>query len=127
MPSMSTVFISYSHKDLAFTQSLYSQLIQSGYNVWVDWNKISLADEWQQLVRQGIQLADLCLLIISPNFLASHGCALETEHILSIQKPILLVLLCAETLLPKMLTGCDRIHMESLDSLDKTTLIKRHL
>lgn len=71
------VFISYSHKDRELRAELESHLSnlrrQNIINAWYDGN-ISPGTEWQQQILNQLNTAQIILLLISADFMASEFC-----------------------------------------------------
>lgn len=71
------VFLSYSHKDETFKEKLVNQLIilkrQSVIDTWDD-RKISPGEEWHNKISSELDHADIILLLVSSDFLASDYC-----------------------------------------------------
>ena len=71
------VFYSYSHKDAELRDQLdvhLSQLVHDGLIVpWVD-RRIEAGDEWRGQIDSHVRSAQIILLLISPDFLASEYC-----------------------------------------------------
>lgn len=77
MSSGSEVFISYSHKDERYREQLGAHLSQLRNEGLVsDWHdrKIPPGSEWAEEIDQHVESAQLILLLISPDFLASNYC-----------------------------------------------------
>ena len=80
------VFYSYAHKDEKLRNKLETQLSllkQQGHITnWHD-RKISAGQEWANEIDERLNTADIILLLISPDFLASEYCyGIEMEHAL---------------------------------------------
>lgn len=78
-----SLFYSYSHRDEQFRDELekhLSTLRRLGQiRSWHD-RRIGPGDEWKQEIDQNLKSADIILLLISPDFIASEYCyAVETE------------------------------------------------
>lgn len=75
--SPARVFISYSHEDECFRQALeahLSVLVRLNFlDIWHD-RKISPGDVWAGAVDENLKRADIILLLISPDFVASDYC-----------------------------------------------------
>ena len=81
MPTPSTVFISYSHKDEVWKDRLVTHLKVLGHQLLLDpWDdrNIKGGDEWEKKIREAMAAAEVALLLISQNFLTSKF-ILETE------------------------------------------------
>lgn len=99
------VFISYSRRDIAFvatvhdwlqTLAAYPTREQTLLNLWFDQTNIPLGENWLRVVRDGIRAADVVLLFISPDSIASE--AVKTEIDLALARanpPVILPLLLA--------------------------------
>ncbi len=84
------VFISYSHKDEDLRKDLDAHLKileRQGYiSPWHD-RKIEAGDEWKKEITTYLESADVILLLVSANFLASDFCYdIETKRALERQK-----------------------------------------
>ncbi|WP_308873373.1 toll/interleukin-1 receptor domain-containing protein [Thiothrix subterranea] len=71
------VFISYSHKDEAYKDSLEEHLSLLKNNniisVWHD-RKISAGDDWKEQLDENLESADIVIFLVSSSFLASKYC-----------------------------------------------------
>ncbi len=85
---MADVFLSYSRRNKEFVQRLYEFLTGTDKDVWVDWDDIPPASEWQQDIAQNIEGADGFVFVVSAHSLASAECAKELEHALGRGKRI---------------------------------------
>lgn len=77
---MTDLFISYSHTDRAFVQTLNSALLAQEFETWVDFDNIPLTTDWWQEIQRGIEAANTIIFVISPASLASTVCNLEIAH-----------------------------------------------
>ena len=72
-----TVFVSYSHKDKKLREKLYSHLsmLRNAGKI-ADWydGQIAPGDEWKQAILTNLHTAQIILLLISADFLASDFC-----------------------------------------------------
>ena len=72
-----SVFVSYSHKDQRFRSALEKQLAilkrQNLIEVWHD-REITAGSDWKGEISDHLDSADLILLLISPDFVASDYC-----------------------------------------------------
>lgn len=84
------VFISYSRSDQDFARKLQDALSAKGRDVWVDWTGIPPAGDWLETIKDGIDRAQVFVLIVSPNSLQSKVCmAEEVRHALDSHKKII--------------------------------------
>lgn len=77
------IFISYSHVDEAYREKLdrYLKPLQreGNINIWYD-HKIENGTEWEHVIDDNLKKADIILLLISPDFLASEYCIEEKQY-----------------------------------------------
>jgi hypothetical protein len=61
-------FISYSRQDLAFVDSLLSQICrEAGYEPWYDVEGIIAADQWERTILNALLKSRWLLLVMSPD------------------------------------------------------------
>lgn len=82
--SIIEIFISYSHKDEALREELEKHLTilkrQRLITYWHD-HKITAGAEWSREIKTHLTTAQIILLLISPDFMASHYCySIEMKH-----------------------------------------------
>jgi hypothetical protein len=87
-PKPAKIFISYSHKDEIFLEQLESHLSmlrrQGLIKPWHD-RMITAGDEWKGLIDDNLDSADIVLLLVTANFLASDYCY-DIEMMRAIEK-----------------------------------------
>ena len=75
--TMPSLFLSYSHKDEAVRDELEVHLAmlkrQGIIDAWHD-RRIAAGDEWDHVIKENLENADIILLLVSPYFLASSYC-----------------------------------------------------
>ncbi len=68
---MKKIFISYSHKDTAFTDLLVEQLrvleLEGFCDLWAD-SRIQTGSDWKPRIKQAIEEADIVVLMVSAGF-----------------------------------------------------------
>ncbi len=69
---MSSIFISYSHKDKPFTKRLANDLRDAGHTVWIDKTEIFVGDSLIEKIREGIDKVDFVVAIISSKSINSQ-------------------------------------------------------
>lgn len=69
-----TVFLGYSHRDVAWKDRLVSLLRvmerKGVFDVW-DTGEIPVSENWSQQISEVVKKADVAVLLVSPDFLAS--------------------------------------------------------
>jgi len=88
-----SVFVSYSHKDNEFARQLVNDLRPRVRSVWFDETNIEPGRRWDDEIEQGIKNADVVLLVLSPNLLASQICHDEFDFADRYSKPIIPLLI----------------------------------
>jgi WD40 repeat protein len=74
---LADVFISYSRTDAEFVHALDDHLKREGRDVWVDWEDIAPADDWQQDIYDNIDAAESFVFVVSAKSLDSQYCGKE--------------------------------------------------
>jgi WD40 repeat protein len=77
---MTTVFISYSRKDIAPVRRMHAALAAREHQTWVDWEGIPPTAEWMREIRGAVDAAQAFAFVLSPDSLASRVCREELEH-----------------------------------------------
>ncbi len=90
---MTDIFISYSRKDKAFVQRLFTLLEQQGQDAWVDWDDIEYAEDWWHKIQRGIAEADNFVFIMSPHSVRSKICFDEIQYAVETNKRIIPVVI----------------------------------
>ncbi|HYT43137.1 MAG TPA: toll/interleukin-1 receptor domain-containing protein, partial [Methylomirabilota bacterium] len=88
-----TCFISYSSKDQAFAERLYTDLQAVGVRCWFATADLKIGDNWRERIDEAIQLYDKLLLVLSKHSIISRWVEKEVEVALakeSEQKRIIL-------------------------------------
>lgn len=68
---MINIFISYSSKDSNFVERLSNDLIELGFDVWLDKWKIKVGDDIFEKIQYGIRNSDYVILVLSSNSIKS--------------------------------------------------------
>ena len=82
------LFYSYSHKDEAYREKLETHLSILRRNRYIkEWHdrRISAGSEWEEDINYNLEEADIILLLVSSNFLASDYCY-DTETIRALER-----------------------------------------
>ncbi|GIK64906.1 MAG: hypothetical protein BroJett018_27000 [Chloroflexota bacterium] len=89
---MARLFISYSHKNSDFVQTLAKSLLDVGADLFVDQEGIRPGQDWGKAIQGGLDTAELMLLILSPDALESRHVDAEWGYFYDQEKPILPIL-----------------------------------
>jgi hypothetical protein len=90
---MSHVFIEYSRKDIDFAQKIVDALASRGLDTWIDWKSIPKGVDWEREIQEGIESADVFLLLISPDSAQSVWSNKEIDFAVKMGKRILPVVI----------------------------------
>jgi formylglycine-generating enzyme required for sulfatase activity len=90
---MTRIFISYSRKDQDFARRLAESLAQMGADIWLDVDDIPAGMKWSSAIQEGLDTAQVLIVIISPDSMTSRNVEDEWHYYLDNNKPVLPVLL----------------------------------
>ncbi len=76
-------FISYSSKDQAFAERLYTDLQSKGVRCWFAPEDMDVGDKFRSRIEESIRLYDKLLLVLSEHAIASDWVAYEVERALN--------------------------------------------
>lgn len=114
------IFISYS-KTRDEVISLEQDLEAMGHEVWFD-HELTGGREWWDEILENIRACDLCILALSPHWLASYPCELEYQYSTALKKRLLPVMV--ETINPALLpSALSVIQMVDYRQQDKKALL----
>ena len=74
-----TAFLSYSHADAGFARPLGQALTARGVGVWVDYVDLRTGDSLIESISNAIAQGDFVVVIVSPSFVDSEWCRVETR------------------------------------------------
>ena len=77
---MSSIFISYSRKDIDFARKVVEALAENDLDTWIDWQSIPKGEDWKQEIDRGIEEAETFIFLMSPDSAQSEICNLEIAH-----------------------------------------------
>ena len=77
---MTSLFISYSRKDIDSARRLTEAFERQNLDFWIDWEGIPPTVDWWKEIEKGIEEADAFLFLISPDSVTSKVCKQELEH-----------------------------------------------
>ena len=86
---MERIFISYSRRDEAFARRLAGALSDAGADVWMDVENIPAGENWSNAIQQGLNKADLMLVILSPDSMESRNVEAEWQYFMDSGRPII--------------------------------------
>jgi hypothetical protein len=100
------LFISYSRRQTPFVDRLADKLEDDGYSLWLDYQSLVPARPWLEQIEAGLDNADMLLLVVSKESLASPHVEPEWKGALQRKKRIILLIFEAVPLPPE-LQGCE--------------------
>ncbi len=77
---MTSLFISYSRKDMESARKLTDAFKGQNLDFWVDWEGIPPTVDWWKEIERGIEESGIFLFLISPDSAKSKVCKQEIEH-----------------------------------------------
>src|ERR1700722_5972983 len=80
------IFISYSRKDMAFTDRLDAALKARGFEPLIDRAEIYAFEDWWKRLQALIERADTIVFVLSPDSVASREAMKEVEYAASLNK-----------------------------------------
>jgi len=86
---MQRIFISYSRKDEAFARKLAEALTQIEADVWLDVEDISAGMKWSSAIQEALDNAQVMLVIVSPDSMASPNVEDEWQYALDHGTPVI--------------------------------------
>ncbi|HEX2618714.1 MAG TPA: SUMF1/EgtB/PvdO family nonheme iron enzyme [Phototrophicaceae bacterium] len=90
---MTRIFVSYSRTDVNFARRLADSLARMGADIWMDIEDIPAGLKWSSAIQQGLDSAELIIVVISPESMASRNVEDEWQYFLDNNKPVIPVLL----------------------------------
>lgn len=93
------LFISYAHVDNYRVRELVDILRQGGHEPWLD-SALLAGQEWQAKLFEAIEKADAFIYVLTPESVEAKWCLIEFEHAAKLGKPIIPVLMQANTVIP---------------------------
>ncbi len=97
-----SIFLSYSRREAPFVDSLANALEALNYHVWLDYRSLVPARPWAGQIDDGIVNADVVVLLVSKEALASEYVGLEWQRAIELNKRIVLALFEAVPLPPDL-------------------------
>lgn len=83
------IFISYSRKDNKFADRLRDQLINAGFDAYLDKHDIAPGEDWRERLGGLIETADTIVFVVSPDSVRSEICDWEVNRAERLEKRIL--------------------------------------
>ena len=99
---MSQVFISYSRRDETDVSLLARKLEDAGHKIWLDRSAIQGGAKWQEEIVRGIERANVFMIVLSPQSVASENVERELGLAHVTRKRILPVILQRVTVPPRL-------------------------
>jgi len=85
------IFISYSRREVGFIDDLVRNLEQAKHEIWLDYCNLIPGRPWQEQIYQGIQNADVILLVVSKASISSQNVEVEWQHVIKQNKRIIIL------------------------------------
>jgi hypothetical protein len=99
------IFMSYSRREVGFVDDLTHRLELAGFNVWLDYRRLTPGTPWAGQIEKGLKEAEVILLVVSKESMASQYVELEWRHVLDEKhKRIILAIFEAVDLPPELET-----------------------
>lgn len=86
---MTSIFISYSRKDIEFARQVVDALAEQDLDTWIDWQSIPKGEDWKEEIDRGIEQAETFIFLMSPDSAKSAICNLEVAHALKNNKRVI--------------------------------------
>jgi hypothetical protein len=112
-----SVFISYSHKDAEFANTLKGDLRRNGISVWIDERLRAADDAWRKQLEIAIQGQRYFLFLMTLDSIASEYCQWELKIAHDLEKTIVPLLIDGTIAAPK--TIADLQHIDFTNNYDK--------
>jgi hypothetical protein len=112
LPATTKLFLSYSRAQTPFVDRLADQLEDRGYPLWLDYQRLVPARPWFEQIEAGIDGAEVVLLVVSKESIASKNVEPEWQRALTRGKRIVLLIFEAVTLPPPLQT-CEWVDFRS--------------
>ncbi len=84
-----TLFISYSHADSSFVDRLEADLRKQGFDPWVDRERLVGGVRWRRELQEAVKRAQVLLIVLSPDAVASQNVQIEYEYVLDLGKVLI--------------------------------------
>ncbi|MCD4687629.1 MAG: TIR domain-containing protein [Anaerolineae bacterium] len=86
---MARIFISYSRVDETFARRLAGDLSRLGADVWIDVQDIPAGMDWSNAIQQGLDSAEVMLVLLSPESTVSENVEDEWKYFKDQDKPLI--------------------------------------
>lgn len=97
------IFLSYSRRELPFVNQLDAKLEEAGVSLWLDYQSLVPAQPWAGQIESGICNAEVFVLVVSHESLASRYVEMEWKRAVELGKRVVLVIFQATPLPPELL------------------------
>jgi len=81
-----TIFISYSQADSSFVDRLEADLVKQGFETWIDRHGLVGGQRWRRELQDAVERAQVMLLVLSPDAVASKNVQIEYNYALDLGK-----------------------------------------
>ena len=117
---MTSLFISYSRRDIEFARKLTDSFKGQKLDFWIDWQGIPPTVDWWREIEKGIEEADVFVVLISPESIKSKVCSREITHAIKNGKrliPIIISDLKSDEV-PSSISHLNWIYLRPTDDYD---------
>jgi len=76
------IFMSYSRREVGFVDQLTNRLEEKGFKVWLDYRTLVPGTPWKVQIEKGLDEADVILLVVSKESMASKYVELEWRRVI---------------------------------------------
>jgi hypothetical protein len=99
---MAHIFVSYSRADSHFARLLKLELEKTGFDLWVDTERLLVGEDWRQAIDEAIQGSDAMIVVKSPDSYESQYVTYEWAFALGIGVKIIPILVKSTKFHPRL-------------------------
>ena len=86
---MARLFISYSRTDVDFARQLGTDLERLGADLWMDVDDIPAGMKWSSAIQEGLDQAEVMIVVLSPDSMASVNVEDEWQYFLDEKRSVI--------------------------------------
>ena len=117
---MTSLFISYSRRDIEFARKLTESFEGQDLDFWIDWEGIPPTVDWWREIEKGIEEADIFVVLVSPESIKSRVCSREVTHALKNGKRLIPLIIndIKPEEVPSSISHLNWIHLRPKDNYE---------